>query len=94
MSTALAIFTLLILPISVVINGLLLKVLWGWFVVPLGIQAIGIAHALGLATVCHLLVGTRYKADDTKATWGYMIGHVFLRPLIIWGIAAIYHAFM
>ena len=93
MSLALIIFTLLAFPFAVVIYGLLLKVLWGWFIVPLGVQAIGVAHALGLVLLFGFLRGA-IKPDNTEPSWGYVIGHFFLKPLIFWGFAAIYHSFM
>lgn len=41
--------------VSAIIRGLVLSILWGWFVEPLGIEAIDIAEAIGLSAVVGLL---------------------------------------
>ncbi len=44
--TAVAVF-----PVAVAINVIGLVLMWRWFVVPLGVPAIGAAHAAGLAGI-------------------------------------------
>lgn len=36
-------------------RGYVLSVLWRWFVVPLGVPTLGVAHAVGIATTVYLL---------------------------------------
>lgn len=48
-------------------NGYLLSVLWGWFVVPLGVPSIGVAHAIGLALIAGLLKGIRETSEEKGA---------------------------
>ncbi len=43
---------------TIVLRGFVLKIVWGWFVVPLGIAVITIPHALGLAAVVTYLTYT------------------------------------
>jgi hypothetical protein len=42
---------LLAAPVSIVTNAVVAATIWGWFVVPLGVPAIGYAHAYGLCVV-------------------------------------------
>jgi hypothetical protein len=36
-------------------EAFVLMVLWGWFIVPLGVKAVGMAHAIGLTLIASLL---------------------------------------
>lgn len=47
---------LFVLILTSVYYGWVLSVLWNWFVVPLGVTAIGIAHGVGIYMVTGLLV--------------------------------------
>lgn len=51
------------LVISIIFSAYVLSVLWGWFIVPLGVSAIGIAHALGINVLVAFL---KMKKKDTK----------------------------
>jgi hypothetical protein len=57
-------------------RGMALAVLWGWFLVPLGLPMIGIAHALGIAIVFALLQG-----DVSRNTKHALLGGI-LTPLL------------
>ena len=45
-----------------------LSVLWGWFVVPLGVAKIGMAHAYGLSLIPTTILGVRglYAPEDKR----------------------------
>jgi hypothetical protein len=49
---------------SALLEGLALSTMWGWFVVPLGVADIGVAHALGLSLTLSL-VTNQYSDWDT-----------------------------
>lgn len=36
-----------------------ISTLWAWFVVPLGVKSIGMAHAYGLSVIVSVFMGTR-----------------------------------
>jgi hypothetical protein len=55
---------LAILGIALVFQGFVLSYLWVWFVVPLGIPAIGIAHAIAIIMVANLILRGRTKIDE------------------------------
>ena len=44
-----------------------ISTLWGWFITPFGIQAIGMAHAYGLSIFATLLQGTRGLNSGTDS---------------------------
>lgn len=71
--------------IGVVWSGFVLSILWGWFAVPIfGLPPIGLAGAIGVATVVGLLthqyVNTSSDQDKTKAAWN-AVGYMAIRPL-------------
>lgn len=41
-----------------------ISVLWGWFIVPLGLPAIGIAAAVGVSVTVSALRGRRGRSSD------------------------------
>lgn len=57
-----SIFNAILFFASAFIGGLTLVLLWGWFVVPLGLPAIGIFHALGLGFLVSGFMSGAYSA--------------------------------
>lgn len=50
-----------------VLRGWALSILWSWFMVPLGLPTLGIAHAIGFAmTVAFLTHQDSTKVDDRE----------------------------
>jgi hypothetical protein len=47
------------------IRGLVLAILWGWFVQPLGVRSVNVAEAIGLATIIGFLT-LREEEEDKK----------------------------
>lgn len=47
-----------------VLSGFTIMVMWGWYIVPLGLPTINIVHALGLDMLVTFIVATK-KGDDT-----------------------------
>lgn len=52
---------------SVAISAFTIQTMWLWFIVPLGLQAIGMAHAYGLSLMCSVFLGIRGLPDSNKA---------------------------
>ena len=50
-------------------GGFVFSKLWEWFVVPLGLQPLGVAHAVGLMATGKML---RAKADDRMVDYAYL----------------------
>jgi hypothetical protein len=74
-----------------VLNGVVVADLWAWFVVPLGVSAISIPHAIGMDLIVTYLHGGKdmedknksaSKSDDLTFTAAAMFG----RTLIAWAV--------
>lgn len=82
------------LPLTVVLNGVLLRTLWLWFAVPLGLPAIGGAHAMGLAAMVTLAVVPtptvkKFKDKEDKLnekTMGRILAETFAVVILRFGI--------
>ena len=55
-----------------ILNGLALKLLWGWFLVQLGLPEIGLAHAIGIGLTIGCLAHQYVKID---AEWEEIIAY-------------------
>lgn len=88
------VIVLLLLPLSIIVNGLLLKMFWGWFIVPLGIAPIGVAHALGIALIVGMLTHQHSHSDNNDKTAARLIGRMIMYPIIYLIFGSIYYAFM
>lgn len=64
-------------------NAWVLTILWGWFIVPLGVKGLGIAHAYGFTLVIGLILSNRgIKENKGKDDWVGSIITWLLLPLI------------
>ena len=53
-----------------VYNAWVLSILWGWFIVPLGVKSLSIAHAYGVTLVAGLFLSTRgIKENKNQDDW-------------------------
>lgn len=91
---------LILVPVGIFMRGWALTMMWGWFVTPFGIQAIGMAHALGLASCIALFHGVSggssksEKSESPAKTCAKLFAAVVVVPLIIVGIGWIIHQYM
>jgi uncharacterized membrane protein YgaE (UPF0421/DUF939 family) len=86
-----------LLPIYMVINGVVLQIMWGWFIVPLGIRTITTLEAIGIALVIGLLTAKprneiTKKETSTEAVFS-LLGWL-LSPVFVLLIGYVVHAFM
>jgi len=82
----LAIITLLSLPISYVVRGVVLSTMWCWFLVPLGLTEIGKAHAIGIASLVSLIACSPPQCRDDRDNMekiGAYFGIAFIVPFIV-----------
>jgi hypothetical protein len=82
-----------LIVLSVLVNGWVAAVLWGWFVVPLfGLPAINIAQACGVGMTINMLTGQKstQKTDD----WASVMATAFFVPLLLLGVGWIVHLFV
>lgn len=71
-------------PIWLAWSGLVLHRLWGWFVVPLGLPPIGIAHAAGLGLLCTFASYRNLKAEENMLR--VLVAEIFVPgTFLCWG---------
>ena len=64
-------------------NAWVLTILWGWFIVPLGVKSLSIAHAYGFTLVTGLILSNRgVKENKGKDDWVSSIVTWLLLPLV------------
>ena len=82
--------------LSTPLNGLVLSVLWGWFMVPLGVPGINIAHAIGISCVVGLLSHQprNVSTSSPEAALGEILGWGIINPLLILLFGFIAKSFM
>ncbi len=73
---------LLILGVTL-LNGLCITYLWDWYIVPLGVIEISIAHAIGIALVFCTLIGYR-PTDGKKSPTAAVVAFPILSLIIGW----------
>ena len=81
-----------------VFRAYVLTQLWAWFIVPLGLEQIGLWHAWGLAMIIGMFTvkASDYKSDEKKDMTekiGLFISPV-ITTLVVWGIGSIVHSMM
>lgn len=76
---------------TIMLKGLVLKILWGWFIVPLGVVAISIPQALGLSILIILLASVK-PAKESK--WEEIMANSIASSSIVLLFGYIFHLFM
>ena len=81
---------IIIVPLSMIMHGWVLSIMWGWFVVPLfGLPALTIPYAIGISAVVGIFKGnsTANKDDNKTATTKFLeaLFVAFVAPLITLG---------
>jgi hypothetical protein len=64
-----------LLAVNVIVLGLLLKLGWQWFVVPLGVSQISVPQAYGIALLLRIIMPT--IRDSSKKTWKSHVSSCF-----------------
>ena len=82
---------------AVFMHGLAIKLMWGWFMVPLGLPSIGFVHAVGLGLFTHYLTWKQVpkpESEEIKDIVYRRLITIFVYPLIVIAFGAVAHAFM
>ena len=78
-------------PLLVMLRAFVMVDLWLWFIVPLGVVKVGMAHMYGITLIGSLVVGaSTNSSDDSDDVWKSVFLSVFV-SLVFWGIASITH---
>lgn len=80
-------------------RGYVLVKMWTWFVVPLGVVGIGLAHAIGISTIITFLTHkpSSEEREDERSLTAKIVAKSLEGVFIIgfmWAIGAAVHAFM
>ena len=86
---------------AAIYSGMVFSNIWGYFIVPLGLPALSIPHAMGIIAVSgYFLLSVYARLEDIKpiepsfnAFW-YKVLHFFVTINIAWGFSAIIQSFM
>lgn len=82
-----------IITLAVIWRGFVLSVMWGWFLVPIGLPNIGLALAIGIsatvAMMTHQATQSTEKSDGGKALIALFVG-----PLLLLGIGWVVHQYV
>ncbi|MNK14372.1 hypothetical protein D3C87_324890 [compost metagenome] len=82
-----------LIAVMAIYRGYILSILWGWFLVPLGMPIITIPLAIGFT----LIVGyftTNKKPKSEEYNWGEAVAVSSLTPLLFLGIGWIVKFFV
>src|SRR5271156_2972201 len=71
-----------LIPISIMFNAFVLHKMWAWFIVPLGVAPIGLAHAWGIAILMgmftmSLKTGSKDKDEKVAEVAVLLVGPLF-----------------
>lgn len=86
---------LVVWGVAIPLRAWALKVLWGWFVVPLGVVAIGKAHALGISSLFALLAVGQLRDYRDEDDWKMNhYGVPIVAPLTSLLLGLLWHSWM
>jgi hypothetical protein len=85
--------------VGAVVNGLVLSLTWGWFIVSLfDAKALSIPEAIGIALVAGLLTHQQQPKSDKEQTSGELaialLADALINPLLILAVGYIVHLFI
>lgn len=81
-----------VLAAAIAVNGFVLSVMWGWFVVPVfHVPELGLWQVVGLAMVLQLFAGQTSVAREKTEDAGKAFMNVFLLPFLILGLGWLVH---
>lgn len=78
--------------VAVIVGGFVIQRLWSWFVVPLDVRPIGLAHACGLDALWFAFTPGARSAKDVKP--GEVLARIFYRATAALLIGYIAHVVM
>lgn len=84
---------LLAMALTLPFRAYVMLTIWEWFVVPLGVPAIGFWHAMGLWVLGHVISGKGGGKPPKDGVWT-IVGRYVPFTLMMWGIAALAHVWM
>lgn len=91
----------LTLAVGSIFQGYVLSKMWLWFVVPLGVVELPVAHAIGISLTAGLLThqhDTSLDEDEERLPFGDRLAVRIIAEnmltAMVWGAGAVVHLFM
>jgi len=78
--------------VASVVDGFVAMHVWNWFMVPIGVPAVRLVHAIGIGLVVCVL--TNHLQPRTLKNLGETFSAIFIGPFVVLGIAWVVHCFM
>lgn len=79
------------IPIAVV-NGIVISILWGWFIVPLGMPSLSVVNAVGMGLVISMFTARPTKSTSDEDIFAAFLFGLFY-PLLMLGLGFLWHLF-
>jgi hypothetical protein len=74
----------LVVAAAAMLDGFVIHLMWSWYMVPLGVPAIGIAHAIGIDLLVSLTAHQTIPVKDGDKEFAQkQLIRMFTRPVII-----------
>lgn len=87
--------SLLALPLICFLEGWQVSTMWSWFVVPLGLPAIGFAHAVGICSLLDAIRGDYPKGEiKTYQDLGRQVSKTLYAMANVWIVGFVAHILM
>lgn len=68
-------------------SGLAISIIWGWFIVPLGVMSITAAHGAGLHVLYSAVKAAISSPDLSKLVPSKVASHMLMSPILLVAIA-------
>ena len=75
----------------IVMRAWVLTILWGWFIVPFGLPALGIAWAIGIAATISIFTAKPVKSEEGDNS---SLAFAIVQPLMALLIGFVAHSFL
>jgi len=78
---------------GIFLEGLVLMILWNWFVVPIGVKEINFVVALGISVISSMFIPSKQEKRTVKETIDDC-GRAIIKSLTILAMGFIVHLFL
>jgi hypothetical protein len=75
-------------------SGFVVLKLWGWFLVPLGVPNVNLAHAMGMTLIAHFMTSQPHVKEKAYDEWWMRTAINIVNPLYVLGLGWLFHSFM
>jgi hypothetical protein len=92
-AAALIIGVIALVALAVIWRGFVLSVMWGWFLVPIGLPNIGLALAIGISATVAMMTHQATQSSE-KSDGGKAVAMLFVAPLLMLGVGWVVHQYV